>query len=71
MSIFKNKNSLRAIEAQIVQRLKNNELGQNLLVLIKKKRVALTCTLILSIFLHFRFHFLKHVYSINIVEHLN
>ena len=25
MSIFKNKNSLRTIEAQIVQKLKNNE----------------------------------------------
>ena len=41
MSTFKNKNSLRTIEAQTVQKLKNNELGQNLLVLIKRKRVAI------------------------------
>ena len=39
MSTFKNKNSLRTIEAQIVQKLKNNEARPNLLVLIKKKRV--------------------------------
>ena len=39
MSTFKNKNSLRTVEAQIVQKLKNNEARQNLLVLQKKKRV--------------------------------
>ena len=39
MSTFKNKNSLRTIEAQNVQTLKTMRLGQNLLVLIKKKRV--------------------------------
>ena len=32
-----NKNNLRTIEAQIVQNLKKNVLGQNLLVFIKKK----------------------------------
>ena len=37
MSTFKDKNSLRKLEAQIVQKLKrNDEARQNLLVLIKK-----------------------------------
>ena len=54
MSTFKNKNSLRTIEAQIAQKLKNiiMRLGQNLLVLIKKKRVitkAVICMLPLSL----------------------
>ena len=38
MSTFKNKNSLRTIEAQIVQKLKNNEARPNLLVLIEKEK---------------------------------
>ena len=43
MSTFKNKNSLRTIEAQIVQKLKNNEARQNLLVLQKKKAGTVVC----------------------------
>ena len=39
MSTFKNKNSLRTIEAQFVQNLRTMRLSQNLLVLIKKKCV--------------------------------
>ena len=34
-----NQNSLRAIEAQIVQNLRTTSLGQNLLVLTKKNRL--------------------------------
>ena len=40
MSTFKNKNSLRTIEAQIVQKLKNNEARPKLTGSYKKKRVA-------------------------------
>ena len=40
MSTFKNKNSLRAIEAQIVQKLKNNEARPKFTGSYKKKRVA-------------------------------
>ena len=36
MSVFKNKNSLRTIEAKFPKRLRTMRLGQNLLVLIKK-----------------------------------
>ena len=42
MSTFKNKNSLRTIEAQIVQKLKKMRLGQNLLVLKKKACILMT-----------------------------
>ena len=38
MSIFKNKNSLRTIEAQIVQKLKNNEARPKFTGSYKKKR---------------------------------
>ena len=34
-----NKNNLRTIVAQIVQKLKTKSLGQNVVVLIKKKRI--------------------------------
>ena len=40
MSTFKNKNSLRTIEAQIVQTLKNNEARPKFTGSSKKKRVA-------------------------------
>ena len=40
MSTFKNKNSLRTIEAQIVQKLKNNEARPKFTASYKKKRVA-------------------------------
>ena len=43
MSTFKNKNSLRTIEAQIVQKLKNNEARPKFTGSYKKK--ACTCTL--------------------------
>ena len=39
MSSFKNMNSLRTIEAQIVQKLKNNEARPKLTGSYKKKRV--------------------------------
>ena len=39
MSTFKIKNSLRTIEAEIYQKVKNNEAGPKLLFLINKKRV--------------------------------
>ena len=39
MSNFKNKNSVRTIEAQLCKNLRTMRLGPNLLVLIKKKRV--------------------------------
>ena len=39
MSTFKNKNSLRTIEAQIVQKLKNNEARPRFTGSYKKKRV--------------------------------
>ena len=39
MSTFKNKNSLRTIEAQNVQNLKNNEARPNISGSYKKKRV--------------------------------
>ena len=40
MSTFKNKNNLKTMKAEISYKIKNNEAdGQNLLVLIKKKRV--------------------------------
>ena len=53
MSTFKNKNSLRTIEAQIVQKLKNNEARPKFTGTYKKKRVtvfrvqcvAVNCTL--------------------------
>ena len=41
MSTFKNKNSLRAIEAQIVQKLKNNEARSKFTGSYKKKSVYL------------------------------
>ena len=40
MSTFKNKNSLRTIEAQIVQKLKNNEARPKFTGSYKKKRVG-------------------------------
>ena len=39
MSTFKNKNSLRTIEAQIVQKLKNNEARPKFTGSYKKKRL--------------------------------
>ena len=39
MSTFKNKNSLRTIEAQIVQKLKNNEVRPKFTGSYKKERV--------------------------------
>ena len=48
MSTFKNKNSLRTIEAQIVQKRKNNEARPKFTGSYKKKRVlplCLSCTL--------------------------
>ena len=39
MSTFKNKNSVRTIEAQIVQKLKNNEARPKFTGSYKKKRV--------------------------------
>ena len=41
MSTFKNENSLRTIEAQIVQKLKNNEALSKFTGSYKKKRVCL------------------------------
>ena len=41
MSTFKNKNRLRTIEAQIAQKLKNNETRPKFTVLIKKKACML------------------------------
>ena len=38
---FKNKTSLRTIEAQIVQNLRTMRLGQNLLALIKNKKACM------------------------------
>ena len=40
MSTFKNKNSLRTIEAEFPKKLRTMRLGQNLLVLIKKKKAC-------------------------------
>ena len=40
MSTFKNKNSLRTIEARIVQKLKNNEARRKFTGSYKKKRVV-------------------------------
>ena len=39
MSTFQNKNSLRTIEAEISNKIENNEARPSLLVLIRKKRV--------------------------------
>ena len=44
MSTFKNKNSLRTIEAQIVQKLKNNEAWPKFTGFYKKKKKA--CSLL-------------------------
>ena len=40
MSTFKNKNSLRTIEAQIVQKLKNNDARRKFTCSYKKTRVS-------------------------------
>ena len=47
MSTFTNKNSLRTIEAQIVQKLKNNEALPKFTGSYKKKRVLLITLLYL------------------------
>ena len=52
MSTFKNKNSLRTIEAQIVQKLKNNEaLPKFTWFLYIKKKSVYCFNLVISIFL--------------------
>ena len=43
MSIYEHKNSLRTIEAQIVQKLKNNETRAKFTGPYKKKRVLSCC----------------------------
>ena len=49
MSTFKNKNSLRTIEARIVQKLKNNEAQPKFTGSYKKKRVVCSATFIVEI----------------------
>ena len=49
-STFKNKDSLRTIEAQIVQKLKNNEARPKFTSSYKKKRVvSFLCNVIISV----------------------
>ena len=46
MSTFEHKNSLRTIEAQIVQKLKNNEARPKFTGSYKKKRVEIVCVVL-------------------------